>query len=711
MRRLEDENISLRNEIDTLKQASDERNRARSIASREDGKDALRTPLAPKSTNQRSLKRSDQVDIDNLTPSELKAEFLRIERGYSKLHDKYANVESALLESNRCLRERTDAYNMWVDHARKLQELCLKRSTRIRKLEARLANGSNESPSSSFVSDSGDIEEAIRSEIPPAVVSDYYAQTDAHISTPTVAPRFPQKAKKAPNRESDPGKPDSSLVPHTPFEPRSPGSNPRVHNLQLVDQEAPSLPPLPRARGTIEEGVYIKSEPSSDTPVVVSERHLRKRKHAGGDKSDIATATRVKVEQSDEMPSTGEGQHFSPHESIDFDTEFHRVETPRKHTKYQSTSDLQPNDEADTERHRSNAKVTRTTGLIRQNGRLTDEVPATKRKVDSRSPPQADASPSLQPLSSRQVLQRTNLGSGGRPQVSPATPQGLVSLAEDGYQDENMNPPSSKRSKPSVLEQLLNGPPTAQGDRTVRPGLPDQEDGARLYLQPPRRRELPFKKYGRKDGVAASLDTPNKANREPASLHVNQNRSTATDPARAEVGKTDIPLRQLQKSKLRLDDFKINPHVNEGYDYAFTDVVRNKDDRACLQGCVRENCCGRKFRALAHAYRAGTRPDELQSLLESYLGDDCHRLRTMSEAEKETVWVEAKMRELANASGKHRHRYPRMSTPPGFWRADFPSTQEGDEYNEEAVELEREIIDERYREAMRPGGLWVFRDE
>jgi predicted DNA-binding WGR domain protein len=41
----------------------------------------------------------------------------------------------------------------------------------------------------------------------------------------------------------------------------------------------------------------------------------------------------------------------------------------------------------------------------------------------------------------------------------------------------------------------------------------------------------------------------------------------------------------------------------------------------------------------------------------------------------------------------------------------MPDTQEEEDDLEAAKRLEREKVEERYREAMRPGGLWIWADE
>ena len=66
---------------------------------------------------------------------------------------------------------------------------------------------------------------------------------------------------------------------------------------------------------------------------------------------------------------------------------------------------------------------------------------------------------------------------------------------------------------------------------------------------------------------------------------------------------------------------------------------------------------------------------------------------------------------MANKHGKHRQAYERARSPPGFWRMDFPSTQEEIEDRKKAMQQEREMIAERLVEASREGGKYIFRDE
>lgn len=82
----------------------------------------------------------------------------------------------------------------------------------------------------------------------------------------------------------------------------------------------------------------------------------------------------------------------------------------------------------------------------------------------------------------------------------------------------------------------------------------------------------------------------------------------------------------------------------------------------------------------------------------------------MSPRSRRELLLDARASELAQTHGKHRQRFQRRRTPPGFWRAEFPDTQERAEERAEGERMEREVVEGRWREAMR-GGLWVFRDE
>ncbi|KAL4815948.1 DNA repair protein endonuclease SAE2/CtIP C-terminus-domain-containing protein [Aspergillus spinulosporus] len=174
------------------------------------------------------------------------------------------------------------------------------------------------------------------------------------------------------------------------------------------------------------------------------------------------------------------------------------------------------------------------------------------------------------------------------------------------------------------------------------------------------------------------------------------------------------PYRARPLHQLGLENFRINPEYNNGLDYAYDEVVRKRDERKHASGCTRPGCCGEKFSAMARfgiPLDVSGKATSDREILEEYLGEDMNTIDTLDSKVRDNILVEAKTRAFANRFGKHRHQHHRSGTPPGFWRTEMPGTQELEEDRKEAGRLEREKVQERYREAMRPGGLWKFADE
>ena len=185
--------------------------------------------------------------------------------------------------------------------------------------------------------------------------------------------------------------------------------------------------------------------------------------------------------------------------------------------------------------------------------------------------------------------------------------------------------------------------------------------------------------------------------------------------------KNHSPLRSRLVSDLYLDDFKVNPKHNQGYEYPFKEVVRERDQRKHLPGCTNLECCGAIFRKMAGIGTVKTtntglltsspsRDDE-ESMLEDYLGDQRQRLRHISCEERAELLLQAKARILAEHYSRHRQAYAREPSPAGYWDVDMPNTQEVDELGKAAELRTRQKVEERYREAMQPDGLWKFKDE
>ncbi|KAL1967245.1 hypothetical protein VTN77DRAFT_3291 [Rasamsonia byssochlamydoides] len=310
-----------------------------------------------------------------------------------------------------------------------------------------------------------------------------------------------------------------------------------------------------------------------------------------------------------------------------------------------------------------------------------------------------------------------------RRKVSERGIAAIPAVTEDG-EDENFDPPRKRKIEMS-RDDLERVPHSASRNPMAHRRLDD------LLETPSLKRQLLFQgsavsSRNRSDS-GGSGSRKGRSERNPSSkspcgfdgssgLQVPKSRITSnTDDFEPDNGERPedvfrgVPYRARPLEALDLNCFKINTERNDGLDFAFNEVVRKQDRRKCLPGCMRAGCCGDKFRAMARASVQSAEVD--RRILEEYLGDQKHVLDELSDREREDLLVEAKARFLADRYGRHRYAHERPRSPPGFWRTDMPSTQELARDREEAKALEREKIKERYREAMRPGGLWKFADE
>ncbi|KAH6604604.1 ubiquitin thiolesterase [Trichoderma cornu-damae] len=470
------------------------------------------------------------------------------------------------------------------------------------------------------------------------------------------------------------------------------------------EAETEDLPPLP-ASDECQDPIVVKEEPSSDLPVVVSERTLKRRRVEGDGDADAATP-RIKAEPNRSSPITAsEHYQFDIQESIDLDDIAQKITTPRKRKDLEG---LAAEDQGGGLRTAS--RMASKFGYA-----LVDEVQNPAKNIRAASV--------LTPVSGNKRTTKWAVDEKDALPVKDGLAHGISALAEDGtpYGKQRLGKSSAAKHAANSaakgrLDELLNSPTPGNASTISRtpqarqPRCAPAEDTP-LGLLFPEPRELPFDKTTRqtkkRQSLGAELAAPlKKMEKKPSTRDKSPPASRASASA----------LRYKPLSELRLDDFKINPLSNDGHDFAYSEVVRDKDDRAGLRGCTDMHCCGKHFRALALSQRpnppltAAQRQEE-QRLLENYLGDCAYRLASMTKDERDEAWIEAKTEELANKYGRHRHRHFRMQSPPGFWNADFPDTQELAADKEEALKREKRAIADRHREAMRPGGMWLFRDE
>ncbi|OJD31492.1 dna repair protein sae2 [Diplodia corticola] len=307
-------------------------------------------------------------------------------------------------------------------------------------------------------------------------------------------------------------------------------------------------------------------------------------------------------------------------------------------------------------------------------------------------------------------------------------------LSEDGEDTEirELSPLKMQESDRRFAELYENPPPARKALKSPRTPAPNSATRASPRSTVAKRRDAATPKLRKAAAQTSSKKhltpqplTPQTGTRTPNSTRSLRQRQRQQAPS--------VPLRTKTISDLNLSDFKINPNANAGLDFAFTEVVRNHDVRRCLPGCTKYECCGRELHGMV---RAGLKPPLPHSFWENsqsqqerpfineqeaedhrYLGwfmgsgYSRDRVDAMPIVQREDLVVQAKVKLLANQVGRHRNAHERSRTPPGFWRVDFPGTQEREKDKEEAQRREREVVEERWREAMTEGGRWKFVDE
>ncbi|EPE05639.1 dna repair protein [Ophiostoma piceae UAMH 11346] len=553
---------------------------------------------------------------------------------------------------------------------------------------------------------------------------------------PEEEPELPVRVSAADNDEQS----NEAALESTQGDPSSDGSPPQLPDLG----ELPGLSQLPMSRATNitatkERHTYVKEEPSSDGLEVMWERPVKRSRTDDRSATPHTPIVPPATKRERDAPKNGSlasiARFRESQESVDLDEGQLTVATPRKRQLY--LGQLASERESDGS---SNS--------------LHSVPPAPG------PPPPAPALPvPLAPVS-------VNIRRGTMDPLTrmKSLKRGIESVAEDneGYSTPDgtprrtaMEPPPST-GKASRLNSLLNSRPAESSPVITGTGRrsPSKRQNQNASDSPlarsfgpappprllPRLRDAnsPFPKTpgagtsgaaatthsqaSARTGTAvhtpASSKSRPRASHDPLTTPTVNSLTAALNAAKAESAarKAAPPLRGKAMDQLKIDDFKINPAMNNGDTFAYNEVVRGRTDRANLAGCTDPQCCGKVFRGMATSEldAAGQahvdRPEGI-ALMERHLGDEACKLTGMGSEDRRVLWVEARTKELADKYGKHRHRYHRRASPPGFWDTDFPTTQE-EEYNRaEAEKVERLTVQERYREAMKPSGRWLFRDE
>ncbi|KJX96233.1 SAE2-domain-containing protein [Zymoseptoria brevis] len=544
-------------------------------------------------------------------------------------------------------------------------------------------------------------------------------------------------------------------------------SSPPINGMlpeRMTSQTAVHLPLASHSRvtssqTTVDDGVEdaqqvtsvltVKAEPSSDGPIVISTRCLKR-------KFDSRESPRRRIKRDPQS---------SPGGSIHISQEPERPQGTPAHSMHPETSDLdalgapittprRPRRVSALRQRATSEEVTRHVPILRRQASSLSEGDADQQSGDDSLPsikshrqvqtstinvqsrgsgdvesrvlqhPNAEA---LRPISGNVArLQPVNDASaGGKPGTTRrrADRNKHLLFSEDGedkssqqpakQKDKAFTPPAEVRQR---LEDLLNNGPSPKQNTPLQ--LPPRQD--RLIRQRP---HLPaqlitpastVKKLSPVKKISPVKKVPPMKRTSPAkraSPVKRAERLRAPQDSPPPVRPEDEPLRIRPMETLGLSDFRINP-AYMGTTFAFADPIRGKAQRRALPVCNQPGCSCSSLRTTIRMGGTALSGKSDAAALETYFGEDWMRIiGGYNAVDRKEILIQAHAHCFANAHGKHRQAFERRATPPGYWRTEFPTTQEQRGDHEEADQRERKAVEERYREAMRTGGRWKFRDE
>ncbi|CAK3865398.1 hypothetical protein AC579_3850 [Lecanosticta acicola] len=496
-----------------------------------------------------------------------------------------------------------------------------------------------------------------------------------------------------------------------------------------------------------------KSFQSSD-PVVVSARAV-KRKAAAAPTSELS-AQRVKIKEEPNSPGTAielrSDDYSSPRrnsrrlfstETTDLDASGPHMITPRRRDFPINRGPRATSEEA----VRAAPRLTRAVSsysdgdLASEIGVQSDlkmELPSTSRQIDigrselepvKRLQGQQNrwSDSALQPLEINvpNRPRRHNHWSASKSKRRRTGSKGHIALLSEGGDEESQSAPNHDERHETAtedatdgrrLDDLLNKRSPEKTPTFVRQPLEKRIDGAKLGKFPHLPTPISAVKQppnSAKPKVKAMLPwilaTPVSAAKRPSPV---KRKSLAKQPVDQGEHPPGVepdhePLRIRGLDRLGLDDFKINPRYM-GTDFAFADTLRKRDERRHLIASNQPEL----DKAIAMGDAASMSGKTDAQALATFLGSGWEDVMGgYGPAQRKDIVAQAHVHCFTMQHGKQRQAFQRRSTPPGFWETGFPTTQESAQNRARAHEMERQQVAERWREAMRENGRWMFRDE
>ncbi|KAJ6256553.1 hypothetical protein Dda_8416 [Drechslerella dactyloides] len=222
-----------------------------------------------------------------------------------------------------------------------------------------------------------------------------------------------------------------------------------------------------------------------------------------------------------------------------------------------------------------------------------------------------------------------------------------------------------------------------------------------------RERNIPTKQVGMFK-VPATIKREAPGRQEPTPSKEKRQLEDVGLPTRPKKARTKAPINQ-NSDPFAISRYRINPDKNDGVDYAFTEVVRDKSKKACLPTCVK-TCCKdlaagvfeemwqppEAFKAPKFSAQDSSQPDEEEEVLMQQNPDYKQWKHTIRKTEQALKY------------GRHKAQHERAEEVKHFWTSEFLNTQQLEEQNADSERRYREKAFKIHDDAKR-GGIYERR--
>ncbi|KAF3307577.1 hypothetical protein TWF173_002710 [Orbilia oligospora] len=171
---------------------------------------------------------------------------------------------------------------------------------------------------------------------------------------------------------------------------------------------------------------------------------------------------------------------------------------------------------------------------------------------------------------------------------------------------------------------------------------------------------------------------------------------------------TAVPALKTPDNPFSPSKYRINKNKNEGLDFAFGEVVRNRARKDCLPKCIKECCRDLASGRLHEMWKPPVPYESARFGARDSSPLDKEEIGTKNN-EQYKEWNAAREKSERNLQfGRHRAQHQKAPEVMGYWESDFPTTQLLEEQRKDSERRHTEKGFDRYEQATK-GGMYERR--